>query len=365
MKILQIINSLGTGGAEKLLLDTIPLYHKAGIEMDILLLWDNDFPFTKKLKELNCCNIYILKQSNNFKDIYSLSHILRIRKIIKEYDIAHVHLFPAQYFVAVANMGVGKKMIFTEHNTTNNRIKNKKYKLIEKGCYAQYNKLTCISNEIFDIYNQYLGIGNKSVVIQNGVDLDKIKNAYPYGKMDIDKSIEETDILLLQVSAFRIQKDQDSLIKALYNLPKHYKLLLVGDGERRPELEQLVKKLHLDNRVYFLGQRMDVAELLKSVDIVVLASHFEGLSLASVEGLASGKPFIASDVPGLHEVVKDAGILFKDGDEKELSDIILKLGKDPSFAKETAQKGEKRSKEYDIKKMVKKHIEMYKSIYEA
>ena len=53
MKILQVINSLATGGAEKLLLDTLPLYRKAGIEMDVLLLWDNNHPFTVALKELN------------------------------------------------------------------------------------------------------------------------------------------------------------------------------------------------------------------------------------------------------------------------------------------------------------------------
>jgi glycosyltransferase involved in cell wall biosynthesis len=52
--------------------------------------------------------------------------------------------------------------------------------------------------------------------------------------------------------------------------------------------------------------------LLKTADIVVLSSHYEGLSLASIEGMASGKPFIASDVPGLHEVVKGADLLFED-----------------------------------------------------
>lgn len=126
MKILQIVNSLGTGGAEKLLLDTIPLYVDKGIQMDILLLWDNDLPFTKALEKLSCCKIHILKKSGNYKHIYNPLSVFKIRKILKDYDIAHVHLFPAQYFTVFANIlnGNKTKLLFTEHSTSNKRLQN-------------------------------------------------------------------------------------------------------------------------------------------------------------------------------------------------------------------------------------------------
>ncbi|WP_052258684.1 hypothetical protein [Sphingobacterium sp. T2] len=78
MKVLQVINSLGTGGAEKLILDTVPKYREKGLQVDVLLLWDNNFEFTKKLKESNCCAIYTLSKSENYKDIYSIKHIFKM-----------------------------------------------------------------------------------------------------------------------------------------------------------------------------------------------------------------------------------------------------------------------------------------------
>ncbi len=109
MRVLQIINSLGTGGAEKLLLDTIPLYRAQGIEMDVLLLWDNDTMFTRELQKMNCCKIHIIKKSNRIQDIYNPFAIFKIAKLLKQYDLAHVHLFPAQYYVVFANLWNGRK----------------------------------------------------------------------------------------------------------------------------------------------------------------------------------------------------------------------------------------------------------------
>lgn len=362
MKILQVINSLETAGAEKLILDTIPLYVKEGIEMDILLLWDNDFPFTNALRKLNCCNIYILKKSENRKDVYNPSAILGIKKILNNYDIAHLHVFPSQYFAVFANLlnGGKTKLILTEHNTSNSRIKNRVFKPIEHFVYDKYDKVICITDEIKDIYQNYLGLPNKLVTINNGIDINKINTSQAYTKSDLGYAEDEK--LLIMVARFEDQKDQDTLIKSLVHLPTQYKLLLVGAGKRRKELEDLVSKLNLSERVNFLGQRMDVYKLIKSADFVVLSSHFEGLSLSSVEGLASGKPFIASDVPGLTEIVKDAGILFKRGDEKQLANIILSFENNKEFYDSIVVKCLERANKYDISKMVNKYIELYHSI---
>lgn len=362
MKIIQIINSLETAGAEKLILDTIPLYVKEGIEMDILLLWDNDFPFTNALRKLNCCNIYILKKSENRKDVYNPSAVLGIKKILSNYDIAHLHVFPSQYFAVFANLlnGGKTKLILTEHNTSNSRIKNRVFKPIERFVYDKYDKVICITDEIKDIYQNYLGLPNKFVTINNGIDINKINTSQAYTKSDLGYAEDEK--LLIMVARFEDQKDQDTLIKSLVHLPTQYKLLLVGAGKRRKELEDLVSKLNLLERVNFLGQRMDVYKLIKSADFVVLSSHFEGLSLSSVEGLASGKPFIASDVPGLTEIVKDAGILFKRGDEKQLANIILSFENDKEFYDSIVVKCLERANKYDISKMVNKYIELYHSI---
>lgn len=364
MRVLQIINSLETGGAEKLILDTIPHYVKAGIKMDLLLLWDDNQPFVAALSALNCCNIFVLKKSGNKKDIYSPGQIFKIRNYLKNYDIAHVHLFPAQYFAVFAKLLSGSKinLVFTEHNTTNRRINNKFFKPVERFIYSKYQKLVCITQEIYDIYAAYLGNKDKLALINNGVDLSAIKSAMPYTKQELLPELLDQDKIIIQVAAFRPQKDQATLIKALQQLPDSFKLLLVGIGNCLNECRELAASLNLQHRVFFLGQRMDVPRLLKSADYVVLSSHYEGLSLSSIEGMASGSPFLASNVPGLKEIVAGAGRLFEEGNDKELARILLQLEHDPQLYDEVVAQCCAKAEQYDIDQMVRKHINLYKSL---
>lgn len=361
MRILQIDNSLGMGGAEKLLLDTVPLYRKAGIEMDVLLLWDNDLPFANELRKLNCCNVFVLKKSENAKDVYNPLFIFKMKKYLKNYDIVHLHVFPSQYYAVFANLlnGSKTKLILTEHSTTNGRISNKIFKPVEKFIYSKYNKIICITEEINVLYQNYLGLSDQLITINNGVDTNKISAATPYTKSDLGY-IEE-DRLLIMVARFNKLKDQDTCIRSLLNLPENYKLVLVGDGERRTDLEKLVSTLHLSERVNFLGIRSDVYSLYKMSDVAVLSSNWEGFGLAAVEAMACGIPIIASNVQGLAQVVAGAGILFETGNPSQLAEIILSL-EDSQGYKNTAEKCLERSKEYDIMKMVHKHIELYHAV---
>jgi glycosyltransferase involved in cell wall biosynthesis len=124
----------------------------------------------------------------------------------------------------------------------------------------------------------------------------------------------------------------------------------------------LVTELGLSKRVHFLGIRMDVPKLLKTADIVVLSTHFEGLSLSSIEGLASGKPFVASEAPGLLEIVYNAGVLFPVGDEKALAEEINLLLTDKNHYDAVAFNCMQRAKKYDIKNMIDSHIKLYNSL---
>ena len=142
-------------------------------------------------------------------------------------------------------------------------------------------------------------------------------------------------------------------------MPQEYKLWLVGDGERRLVLENLVAELNLSDRVKFLGIRSDIPQILEKSHIVVLSSHWEGLSLSSVEGMASGRPFIASDVDGLREVVGGYGILFPHQDAKTLAKEIKSLCENRDKYNQVALACQERAKRYDIKKMAEKYNQRY------
>ena len=166
----------------------------------------------------------------------------------------------------------------------------------------------------------------------------------------------------MQVSRFAAEKDQMTLIRALKLLPNNYDVVLVGNGELLLQYKQRVKELGLSERVHFLGLRDDVPSILKMADIVVLSSNFEGFGLAAVEGMAAGKPVIASNVPGLAEVVSGAGLLFKLHDEYELADHIQKLSENKEYYEEISRRCFMRAKEFDVAVMNAKYKSLYRNL---
>ena len=92
---------------------------------------------------------------------------------------------------------------------------------------------------------------------------------------------------------------------------------------------------------------------------MICSSEYEGLSLASVEGMAAGKPVVASDVPGLAEVVGGAGILFPQGDEKALAGTVEKLVSDKDFYARVAAACSRRAQDFDIRETCDAYLKIY------
>ena len=166
------------------------------------------------------------------------------------------------------------------------------------------------------------------------------------------------------VAAYRPQKDFDTLFKALSHLPGNYSVRVVGGGDRYEgeRIKSYCSQLGLDNRVVFMGVRPDVPDILEQSDIVVLSSHWEGLSLSSIEGMASGRPFVASDVDGLHDIVQGAGVLFPEGDDRELARRIQELCENPQLYRQVAHQCQERAKRYDISVMADNYLELYNKL---
>jgi glycosyltransferase involved in cell wall biosynthesis len=355
MKVLQVISSLFMGGAEKLLAESVPLYQSQGLKVDLLLLNGSETSLMKDLKSKTKGRIYSLGNGS----VYNPMHIFKILSYLKKYDILHVHLFPTLYWVAIAKMiSLSKvKIIYTEHSTNNRRRKKLVFRVLDKLIYRQYDKIITIADEVDQNLKNHLGFNpSRFELINNGVDVKLFHEAKPYSKKDF---FTDDDKIMIQVSNFRPAKDQITVIKALEYLPKNTKLLLVGEGDLIVVCQDLVKELKLEDRVAFLGVRMDVPRLLKTADIVVMSSIYEGMSLASIEGMASGKAFVASNVPGLREIVNGAGILFEKGNEKQLANEILKLLSDSEYYNLTANKCYQLANEYDIGKMIDSYIRTY------
>lgn len=360
MKLLHVITSLGTGGAEKLLAESASLYRDQGLSIEVLLLNGNRHPLYNSLTKKNI-PVHSLT-SGNIKKIYNPLLIFKIIKYLKEFDIIHVHLFPTVYWVALAKKLTRSKavLIYTEHSTSNKRIKNRLFNRIEKYIYNQYDRVVAITDEIGEIHrSRFPEIPKcKFVTIPNGINISS------FGKPEYTETTNPNgnQRTIIQVSSFRYPKDQETLIRALVHLPADVVLKLVGDGENLPKCKELVNKLGLSGRVSFLGIREDIVSLLKSSEIVVLSSHYEGLSLSCIEGMASGRPFIASDVPGLHTIVAGAGLLFPYQDDNALALHIKKLLEDKTFYSEVVERCRERAQNYDIHTMADRYVALYNDL---
>ena len=356
MKILHVITSLRTGGAEKLMVDLLPLLRNKGNEVDLCVFDGVETPFKREL-ESQGINIISLGTTAN---VYHLKYLCKLVRLIKTggYDVVHTHNTAPQLFAAISSIICSQVMCTTEHTTSNRRSDWKWYVAIDRWMYSRYKFVICISEKTEYYLRSHIGkCHTRILTIPNGINVAKYRDAEPVNIKQIFPGCRKA---IVQVAGFRYQKDQDTVIRALSELPDEFHLFLVGDGERRQELELLVKSLNLNERVHFMGIRSDVAKILRGADIAVMSSHFEGFGLAAVEAMATGMPLLASDVDGLREVTLGAGILFPHQDATSLANKIIEIDSNPDLYASIADKCSKRAVEYDISTMATAYYQCYK-----
>lgn len=356
MKILHVITSLSTGGAEKLMVDLLPRLKVLGHDVDLLLLDGTKTPFRQRI-EASGIKVFDLGAGGS---VYSPIKLLKLIPYMRDYDVVHTHNTAPQLFAALGSVLCSVVLCTTEHSTSNRRRSWKWYAPIDRWMYSRYRHVICISEGAkSNLVNSVSPFPCATSVICNGIDVHAVASAHT---SQLKEKTHGCKTALIQVAGFRYQKDQDTVISAMLSLPEHVHLFLVGDGERRPEIEALVDRLGLNSRVHLLGERSDVSSLLKSADVVVMSSHWEGFGLAAVEGMAAGKPVIASDVDGLREVVKGAGVLFPHQDAEALATEISKLGADPDLYKSVSEACRLRAQQFDISKMAEGYLKIYNSL---
>jgi glycosyltransferase involved in cell wall biosynthesis len=144
----------------------------------------------------------------------------------------------------------------------------------------------------------------------------------------------------------------------------NFKLIIIGEGYEKEQLIKLMQNLNLQSHVVFLGycEREKMHEILSVLDIFVLPSLSESLSIINLEAMASSLPVVSTNVGGVPEAVKENvnGILVKPGDEYELADAIIYLIQNPNIAREMGRKGrEIVENEFRKDEMLKRVIAFY------
>jgi glycosyltransferase involved in cell wall biosynthesis len=324
MNVLHVINSLGSGGAEKLLTDYLKYENKNKDNNHYLyLLSRTNNIFLDELKDLG-----VIVKISKLKSIYNPLQILDLMKFIRETEpqVIHAHLFPTLYFISFISLIYQKsRFVFTEHSTKNRRMGKRPLRTIENLVYSRFQSIIAISEAVKTNLNKWLYNKSPNIyVVHNGINLSRFKSAKEF---DLRKELglKQDSILLVMVARLSDQKDHNSVLEALSLLPSDYYLLLVGEGPKKNEIIEKTYKLELKDRVFLLGFRTDVPELYKSSNLAILYSHYEGFGISALEAIACSIPLVISNSPGMREIVGSHNNVAIASSVNELAEKILQL----------------------------------------
>ncbi|MFA0193671.1 glycosyltransferase [Vibrio artabrorum] len=355
-KVIHVVQHLAPGGLETLTLDLLRLAKPSdqvlivsleGTKQQAIKNWPRLEPFQNQIVFLNKApgvqfNI-ILKLIKAFQGIQP--------------DVVHTHHIGLLLYAGYAARVTGvPTRIHTEHdawhlnNSKRRRLQALALKAAQPTLVADatrvYNQLRCAFS--------YKNI----ITIKNGVDCEKFQ---PMSKDHARANLNLPTDKHIIGCAGRLEhvKGQDQLIKALTLLPENMVVALAGSGSKRNQLEQLTRRLHLSDRVIFLGLVEDMTTFYGALDTFCLPSRHEGLPLSTLEAQACNIPTVAMDVGAVDETLCPvSGTLVKNGSITGLASALLEKQHQDSSSPRTYV-----LENFDIVKMVASYNDISEGAY--
>ena len=344
--ILHISRTMDIGGAERIVyqlssdlkdeFDSVHVASTGGI-------WESNLA-AKGIQHHKIIDIDSKNPLTVLKLLYSIHQIIKNNEI----TIVHTHHRMAAFYIRLLKLFNSKlKHIYTAHNVFKDKLPL--YRFALKNA-----KSVAVGEAVNKNLKEDVGITD-SRVIYNGVVLKETND-------QVDEIISYSGIKLGCIARLSEQKGLTYLIDAMSLLTiKDIRLFIVGEGELREELENKVKELHLQDSVIFLGYRKDIVECINSFDFCVLPSVFEGFGLVAIEAFMNSKTLVATDIPGLNEVVTNKnGVLVPAKDSAALASAIDKLATDATLRQELASQAKK---DYENKFSYPLFLENYRELY--
>ncbi len=362
-KIYFLSSSLQMGGAERVL-STLSLNLPKNIKQTIILFEpDIYYPYNGEKVILNTpkTNNFFLKIYYFFKRIYKIKKTLNKEK--EKVIISFVR--NSNIFNALINQDA----ILTIHNFQSIDIPNNLYGIIQKIMiklfYNRAKKIIAVSKAIKkDLITNFNIKKDKIKVIYNPIDFKKIqekskeKIKHPFFNNKNNK-------IILGCGRLIKRKNFSNLIKAFKrvnnNIPET-KLIILGKGEERKNLKQLIKELNLQNKVNLIGAVKNPYKYMSQSDLFALPSNWEGFPMVLIEAMACGTQIVSTNCPsGPYEALKAGkyGELVPVKNYKKLAQAIIKTLNKPSIKEEAIKK---RAKDFDSKKIVNKYLKTIKKL---
>ena len=329
LRILHFVTG-GFSGATQVAVD-LCLAAKRTANFEVLLVLRRK-PSTdeKKIQALRAQGLQVIVVSNW---LHALT-VWELRKIIREFkpDVMFAHGFSDHIWGRRAAAAEGVPHIFhVEHNSRERYTPRRLRQALALEPFTQAH--IGVSEGVKTSLIERGFPTEKCVAICNGIDLTR------FPQSAIPQRWEDREPVIYMASRFARQKDHDTLIKALALLKQRGLtpvLYLAGAGKSslRAKAERLVTQLGLDSQVHFLGNVSDLPQRLMQARFFVLATHWEGMPLALVEGMAAGCACVVSDVIGAREVIEPGvnGLRVPEANSQAMADALQQLLENPDLA---------------------------------
>lgn len=293
IKVLQIIPSFGVGGAEKVVLNYLKYNNESSMHIKAVSLYPRQGSiYDEEISDKKYDVEYLNKKRG-----FDLAVVHELRLLIRKYqrDVIHTHLYALKYLVLTGEIR-GRKIFHTIHNQPEKDVG--KMDVLLNKYFFQKNIVIPIAlqGKLAESVNTFYNV-QTTKIIHNGIPLSDFKTPQKtsiLAKMNIDS---ETYIIG-HVGRMSKQKNHTFIIKVFQKLNTEMQnsiLLLVGTGEDEDKIYNMVKEMHLTDRVLFLGNRSDIPELFNLMDVFFFPSLYEGLGIVLVEAQAAGVPCVVSE----------------------------------------------------------------------
>lgn len=354
MRIAMVISNYYPfiGGAEVFAQEVAEHMVKKGAEVDVITLGSDKN--LSKIEIINNVTVYRIgigkvKYLSFFAGFFRLLRYMLKLNTARDYDLIHSvgDGLPSYVGTIIKKLKRKPHLITIQGGSIaagfENKLSGKILSKLEKWSFKNADSVHVISRKL---RQQAEELGARHIVIiPNGVDAKIFK---PMNKEELRKrygfSLEEK--IIIAVARLIPRKGIDYLIRATAMVSQHLpnlRLLIIGNGIQRAELERLIEQLEFNDKAQILGfvPHNQIATYLNMADVFVIPSLYEPLGIVTIEAMACGIPVIGSDVDGIPDVIEDGknGILVPPGDDKQLAEAIMRLLADEDTRNKFAQKG--------------------------
>jgi glycosyltransferase involved in cell wall biosynthesis len=332
LKVIHILDNLGTGGKEKNVIDICNKLDARKFKVIILCLYSNEQKEYVPLKNIEVYRINLKQCDSVFLQIISnFIHLPKILKVLKRHnpEIVHTHTFFYSILPVLMSILFLKKTkhFHTIHtggmhylNLTNNHAIKLK---VEKFFYFLLKTRLIAISRILELRISNLFPRSKVNLVQNGISIDEKRKS-------LMSNEAKTCFAGVYVARMVDGKNHITILKALAELKKTdmpFKFTFIGSGPLINELITITEKLSLSDNIEFTGDLSDVRTKLKEFHFGIFSSEYEGFSLALIEMMAEGFPVLVSNAPTILDmgVNENNSILFNTLDYIDLKNKILDL----------------------------------------